>query len=172
MNERITELRKALDLSMDEFGKRLGVTRSSISNIESGRRSLTDQMFISICREFNVRDEWLKDGIGTMFEREAKDEFEAFAKKYNLNQLEYIVFEHYVNLDEPERKSVFDFVTGVFADFNESPIALSAPAEMSGDEVLPDAAFKDAPAVDGIPKTPEELEKEFPPVKEENHEAG
>ena len=44
MNERITELRKTLSLSMEEFGKKLGVTRSSISNIESGRRGLTDQM--------------------------------------------------------------------------------------------------------------------------------
>ena len=34
MNERIKKLRKELGLSQDEFGRRLGVTRGAITNIE------------------------------------------------------------------------------------------------------------------------------------------
>ena len=37
MHERIKELRKNLNLTQDEFGERLGVVKSSISNIEKGR---------------------------------------------------------------------------------------------------------------------------------------
>jgi len=67
MNDRIKELRKALGMSQEELGGRLGVTNTAISGYESGRRNLTDQMVISICREFNVNENWLRTGEGEMF---------------------------------------------------------------------------------------------------------
>ncbi len=67
MNERTKELRKKLGLTLEEFGKRLGVTKSAISNIENGNRNLTDLMIVSICREFDVSEEWLRFGDGEMF---------------------------------------------------------------------------------------------------------
>lgn len=74
MNERIKELRKALGLTLDKFGERLGVSKVAISLIENGKNSLTDQMFKSICREFNVREEWLRSGNGEMFVQMSRDE--------------------------------------------------------------------------------------------------
>lgn len=67
MNTRIKQLRKTLNLTMEEFGKRLGVTRTAISNIESGNRNVTEQMFKSVCREFKVTEDWLRTGEGEMF---------------------------------------------------------------------------------------------------------
>jgi transcriptional regulator with XRE-family HTH domain len=67
MNERIKELRKALGLTLEKFGERLGVTKVAISRIENGINNVTDQMFILICREFKVNEEWLRDGVGEMF---------------------------------------------------------------------------------------------------------
>lgn len=67
MNERVKELRKALGLSGEEFGNRLGVKRSAVSDIERGRNKLTEQMIKSICREFKVNEEWLRYGTGEMF---------------------------------------------------------------------------------------------------------
>lgn len=68
INERVHELRKdILNLTMAEFGRRLGVSKAAISNIESGTRGVTDQMFASICREFHVSEEWLRDGVGDPF---------------------------------------------------------------------------------------------------------
>ena len=64
MNERVKELRKTLNLTMEKFGDRLGVKKNSISQIESGNRSLTDQMFLAICREFSVNEDWLRTGSG------------------------------------------------------------------------------------------------------------
>ena len=66
-NERIRELRKTLHLTMEEFGQRLGVGKTAISKIENGDRSLTEQMFLAICREYNVRPEWLRNGTGEPF---------------------------------------------------------------------------------------------------------
>lgn len=65
--ERIKVLRKSLDLTMEKFGNRLGVKKNSVSQWENGINSLTDQMCKSICREFNVNEEWLRTGDGEMF---------------------------------------------------------------------------------------------------------
>lgn len=67
MNNRIKELRKSLGLTLEKFGERLGVSKVAISRIENGINNVTDQMFKSICREFNVNEEWLRNGTGEMF---------------------------------------------------------------------------------------------------------
>ena len=66
--ERIKELRKALNLTLEKFGERLGVGKTAISKLEKGERNLTDQMCKSICREFNVNEAWLRDGEGEIFQ--------------------------------------------------------------------------------------------------------
>lgn len=74
MNERIKQLRKELGLTLDKFGERIGVSRSAMGNIENGVRGVTDQMFKSICREFKVREEWLRTGEGEIFVQMSRDE--------------------------------------------------------------------------------------------------
>ena len=63
VNERVKEIRKSNNLTMDKFGERIGVTKSAISKIEKGERGVTDQMIKSICREFGYNEEWLRNGI-------------------------------------------------------------------------------------------------------------
>lgn len=65
--ERIKELRKALNLTLEKFGARLGLKKNTLSAIETGRNSLTEQNAIAICREFNVDYIWLTTGEGEMF---------------------------------------------------------------------------------------------------------
>ncbi len=65
--ERVKEVRSALGLTSEKFGEKLGVGKTAISGIETGRRNLTDQMAKAICREFNVNECWLRDGSGEMF---------------------------------------------------------------------------------------------------------
>lgn len=74
MNKRIKVIRKELNLTLEKFGQRIGVTRAAISNIETGNRKVTDQMCRSICREFNIREEWLRYGTGEMFENLSDEE--------------------------------------------------------------------------------------------------
>lgn len=75
-NERVKEVRKALGLTLEKFGERIGVTRGSMSNIENGNRNLTEQMTKSICREFSVDYIWLTTGEGEMFIDTDDDFFE------------------------------------------------------------------------------------------------
>ena len=74
LNERVKLLRKTLDLTMEKFGEKIGVKKSAISLIESGKNSLTEQMIKAICREFDVNEEWLRNGTGSMFIERTRDE--------------------------------------------------------------------------------------------------
>ena len=70
--ERIRELRKKhLKMSMEVFGKRLGVSRDTINNIELNRLARPDQkmsLYKLICSEFGVSEEWLLNGTGDMWD--------------------------------------------------------------------------------------------------------
>ena len=74
-NERVKQLRKARGLTLEKFGERIGIKKSALSQLENGKTSITDQTRRSICREFGVREEWLRDGTGEMeTERPAAEE--------------------------------------------------------------------------------------------------
>lgn len=78
MNERIKQLRATLGLSAEKFGSRIGVTRSAISKMELGVSNVSEQSILSICREFNVREEWLRNGTGEMFNELSQEEEVAY----------------------------------------------------------------------------------------------
>lgn len=67
MNERLKYLRKTLDVTQQEFADRIGIKRNSYANYETGRNTPIDAIILSICREFNVNEEWLRNGTGDMF---------------------------------------------------------------------------------------------------------
>lgn len=74
MNERLKKLRKTLDLTQQEFADRIGIKRNSLANYETGRNTPIDAILISICREWNVNEEWLRTGNGEMFIELTRDE--------------------------------------------------------------------------------------------------
>lgn len=65
--ERIKQIRKDNRLTLEQFGNIIGVTQTTISRIENGKRNLTEAMRKSICREFRVDPIWLSTGEGDMF---------------------------------------------------------------------------------------------------------
>lgn len=72
--ERIREVRKALNLTLEKFGGKLGVGKTAISKLEKDENNLTEQMTKAICREFHVDYIWLTTGEGDMF-LDADDDF-------------------------------------------------------------------------------------------------
>lgn len=63
---RIRHIRKALDMTQEEFGHQLGTKRESITAVEIGRVSPSGLMITAICAKFNIRKEWLRHGTGEM----------------------------------------------------------------------------------------------------------
>lgn len=67
MNERIKKLRKTLDLTQQKFADRIGVKQNTVAQYEMGRNIPIDSVISLICREFNVNEDWLRNGVGEMF---------------------------------------------------------------------------------------------------------
>lgn len=110
LNERIKELRTILGLSAEKFGSRVGVTRSAISRIENGVVNVTEQMILSICREFNVREEWLRNGNGEMFLDFTEDEFLKAANILSNDAFVRSLTIEYWKLDEDSKKLFRNFI--------------------------------------------------------------
>lgn len=110
MNERIKELRTVLGLSAEKFGSRVGVTRSAISRIENCVVNVTEQMILSVCREFNVREEWLRNGSGDMFLDFTEDEFSKAVSALSNDSFVRSLIVEYLKLDEDNRNLFKDFI--------------------------------------------------------------
>lgn len=116
MNSRIKELRKALGLTQNDFGVRLGLAPNTITNYETGRREPSNQIIIAICREFNVNEEWLRTGEGEMFQDLSQGELAARVVGEALaddNKFIQSVFISLGKLTPTEWKVVEKFITSV-----------------------------------------------------------
>lgn len=66
LKDRIKEVRKHFNLTQTDFGTKIGVKGNTITGYETGLRTPSDAVILSICREFNVSEEWLRTGKGEM----------------------------------------------------------------------------------------------------------
>lgn len=113
MNERVRKIRRLLDLSQETFGGRLGVTKATISSIESGRRGLTERMVNDICREFGVNYEWLKNGTGDTFGETSNDLMDQVVREYGLDELDRRILTGYLKLSARDRVAVKKYIKSV-----------------------------------------------------------
>lgn len=112
---RIREIRKSLNMTMDQFGSKIGVTKSTISNIENDNRFPTEHMLKSIIREFNVNEEWLRNGTGEMFEELLpEDEYgRAAAEISKGDPLIRDILISYWKQPEDRKQAIRDFIIGI-----------------------------------------------------------
>lgn len=141
--ERIRELRKKhLNMSMESFGQKLGVSRDMIANIELNRLARPDQkmsLYKLICSTFNVREEWLLDGIEPMYIEPDSFSLDDYVKARGAEKLELEIVKAYFDLDPEIRKA-----------------AVSQFRARLASAVAADPALL-------IPETAEELERQYPP---------
>lgn len=114
MKERIRELRRHLNMTMEEFGARIGLTKSAVSRIENGVNGTTDQTIRSICREFGVNEHWLRTGEGEMFEQTRESVLDRLAAEYSLDKEQVSVIEAFLDLDAKDREAVLKYFHKVF----------------------------------------------------------
>ena len=145
MDERIRRLRKELDLTQQEFADKISVKRGAIANYEIGRNIPSDSVISLICREFNVSEEWLRNGTGEMFKPSPSSALDALATEFSLDHSSYVAIEKFLKLS-PELRE------GMIAYFRDVTAALA-------DDDDEDDLFRD------IPDTAAELERLCPPIE-------
>lgn len=67
MNKRIKKIRQNAGMTQREFADRISVSRNTIAAYETDARVPIDAIIVSICREFNVNEDWLRTGLGNMY---------------------------------------------------------------------------------------------------------
>lgn len=74
MNERIKRIRKSLNMTQEEFSKKIELSRNFIAQVEIGTKTPSNRTISDICKIFDVNEEWLRNGTGEMFVQKTKDE--------------------------------------------------------------------------------------------------
>lgn len=69
ISDRIRSVRKKTELTQQEFGKHLGVSRDVISNLEYGRVEPKEPFVTLLCNTFEINKEWLLTGNGEMTDK-------------------------------------------------------------------------------------------------------
>ena len=110
MDNRVKQLRQFLNISQEEFGKRIGITKSSVSNFEKGTRNMSEQTMKSICREFNVSIAWLKEGIGDMFTNLPETILDQLVEEYHLDDFDKDLIKKYLDLTDSEREVIKKYI--------------------------------------------------------------
>lgn len=99
-------MRKALDLTQQEFAHRIGSVQNTITGYETGRRMPSSQVVTLICREFNVSETWLRTGKGEMFAPEPAFDLGEYANRHGMTALETQILKAYLDLDPNVRESL------------------------------------------------------------------
>ena len=141
-------------MSQTVFGERLGVNRDVINNIENNRLARPEQkmsLYKLICSEFNVSEDWLLNGTGEMF-ADDKAEYSTLIDQIMTGENEFA-------------KNIFK----TFATFDtEDWAALERIVEKYN--AVADEGTSLIDEIGAVPDTPEELERQCPPVEDPKNE--
>lgn len=106
IKDRFFQIRTALDLSQEKFGALIGLSKSSISNIEAGQRAITDRHILLLESQLNVNPSWLTDGEGDMFKTADKDDIEKLVEGTGLNNERKELLYLFLSLPPEDQKIV------------------------------------------------------------------
>ena len=68
MNQRLKEVRQALNMSQAKFAKALSMSNGYVAQIELGNTKVNDRIIKLLHFVLNANEEWLRTGKGEMFE--------------------------------------------------------------------------------------------------------
>lgn len=162
MNERIKKLRKALNLTQQEFAERLKIGRGTLANYEVGRNEPIDAVISLICREFNVNETWLRTGEGKMRTPEPAFDLGEYANQHGMTALETEILKAYLDLDPKVRESLLQH-------FKERLTRPAAPERTQENTIEPERTDADIVAkVAELERQNQEMAEEIAALKEED----
>lgn len=120
INSRLVELRKACNLTQAEMAPVLGLSRSGIADIETGKRKVNRKHLIMLenWKEHNVNINWLLTGEGEKFLPRENDLLESIKKEYHLSDPQFGFICKFLKLPEEQKNVVFGFLESLFSNPN------------------------------------------------------
>lgn len=166
-------MRKALDLTQQEFADRIGISRGNIATYETRDGSPGNSVINLICREFNVNETWLRTGAGEMFVEAPSDTLDALVQEYHLDRFGRTVVEKMLNLNEKQWAVFHDFAMEVLESLSDGPAASSStpvhtPAKEEEARAEAEPAADIASELAELKRQNQEMAAEIAAMKEED----
>lgn len=150
MNERFKKIREEFGFSQEKFGEIIGLSKSGISNIESGQRKVTEKHIKLLSSELNINPDWIRTGEGSMQISSDTFSLDEYAQQKGLSQLEFDIIKGYMELDKDLRKGLMSHFKSIFNKHQDIEIE---------DKTSP---------TDPTEKSVEQLEEEYKKMYSEN----
>lgn len=122
INERFKRIRKTLKITQSEFGDKIGLKQSTITQIEHGKSIVTDRTISSLRQAFNVNEKWLRDGgdDDQMFIEISDTQLMDIANEYGLDELSKSFLLVYFKMDAKKRKNLLETLTEMILEMKSS----------------------------------------------------
>lgn len=118
-SERLKLLRKSLNLTQMDFAKLINSSNGHVSDMEKGRKNITDSTIELLKLKLNVNEDWLRNGTGEMFVENDYINLDEFLQQKKATPIEVEIVKAYFELD-PDTRSML---------LNHFKQALSKPAD-------------------------------------------
>jgi len=107
VKDRIKQVRKSVQMTQKEFAERLGIKQNTVASYEMGRIGISDNVIFSICREFNINEDWLRNGTPPMYKKVEK-KLETYLGQISKGDDDFIkdLIEAYMELDQSSRDAL------------------------------------------------------------------
>lgn len=119
IGDRIKKLRRDLNMTQTEFANRIGSMQNTITRYETNNRNPSASVIALICKEFDVREEWLRTGEGEMFKPKPSDILDQLAYKYKLFNFDYVMIEKFLTMPPDLRRAIYNHFHDVDAALAE-----------------------------------------------------
>lgn len=106
MNNRLKKIRVHFNKTQEEFANSINIkSKAHISALESGKRSITDRIISDVCAEYNVNEEWLRNGIGPIFIEPNTFSLDEYVKQKGATDFELEIIKAFFEMDPEIRKA-------------------------------------------------------------------
>lgn len=119
INERIKRVRSDTNMTLVEFGKKIGLTKSTVSRMEQNGYAVVPQNVQLICTAFNVSEKWLTEGKGDMYTSNEEAILEKLADMYDLSESQLVFAKQWLQLPAATKDSVVDYIVSVASALQE-----------------------------------------------------
>ena len=119
INERIKRVRSEANMTLVEFGKKIGLTKSTVSRMEQNGYAVIPQNVQLICTAFNISEKWLTEGKGDMYTSDEEAILDKLAGMYDLSESQMILAKQWLQLPATAKDAVVDYIVSVASALQE-----------------------------------------------------
>lgn len=114
IGQRINVVRKKLNLTLEKFGEKIGISKVSVRAIEKGINNPSEQTIKLICSVYNIDYAWLTQGVGEdIFISIPESKIDQIMEDYGLTEKERPLVRGYLEAPEEVRQQVADYLNSI-----------------------------------------------------------